>query len=186
MAEQGTSPPRRRGGWRTVAVWLLAALAAGALCWYLEGREAVEMALDDYLRQGAVLLPRLIAGLLISGFIQVLVPRHLVVEWLGDGAGFRGIIVAAVVGALTPAGPMLAFPLVLVLRNHGASITSLVTFITAWASLGLHRIMMWELPLLGTEFALIRYVASIPLPIIAGLTVLLLVSLWPGIGKDRS
>jgi len=130
--------------------------------------------LDNYVDQILNLIPRMSAALLIGGFIQVLVPRSLVARWLGDGAGFRGILIATGVGALTPGGPMLAFPLVVVLRNSGASMTSVITFITAWAVLGIHRIVMWELPFMGTEFAAIRYVSSIPLPIIAGLTIMLI------------
>lgn len=57
------------------------------------------------------------AALLISGFIQVLVPHALVKRWLGKSAGIKGVFVATGVGALTPGGPMLAFPLVIVLRN---------------------------------------------------------------------
>jgi len=71
---------------------------------------------------------------------------------------------------------MLAFPLVIVLRNAGASTASLITFLTSWATLGFHRVLMWELPLLGPNFASVRYLASIPLPFVAGALVLACVS----------
>lgn len=146
--------------------------AVGALCWWLKGPQAIEHALDDYTGQLALMLPRMSAALLIAGFAQVLIPRGLVTKWLGSGSGIRGIFIATGVGALTPGGPMLAFPLIVLLRQFGASTTTLITFATAWATLGFHRILMWELPFLGPEFAFVRYISSIPLPIIAGLTVL--------------
>lgn len=175
MSDSDSAKVRRPGGgWKGIVIWLAVSLAMGVLCWWLDGPAAVEASIDNYVDQILNLIPRMSAALLIGGFIQVLVPRSLVARWLGDGAGFRGILIATGVGALTPGGPMLAFPLVLVLRNAGASLTSLITFITAWAVLGIHRIVMWELPFMGTEFAAVRYISSIPLPIIAGLTIMLI------------
>ncbi len=176
MSEVAGSSPRRRGGWRTTVIWIVVIVATAALCWWLKGQSALERAMVSYGEQIILLLPRMSAALLISGFVQVLVPRELVAKWLGSAAGFKGIFIAAGVGALTPGGPMLAFPLVIVLRNAGASTISLITFITSWATLAFHRILTWELPLLGPEFALVRYISSIPLGIIAGL--MIMVAAW--------
>lgn len=150
-------------------IWSAVVTVTALLCWQMRGPAAVEKALENYVDQLSVVAPRMLAALLISGFIQALVPRALVTQWLGKGAGAKGVFVATGVGALTPGGPMLAFPLVLILRNAGASTTSLITFLTAWATLGFHRILMWELPLLGPDFALVRYLTSVPLPFAAGL-----------------
>jgi len=166
-------PLRRRAGWLNTIIWLCIIIAVAGLCWWLKGLSTLELAIKSYADQLLMLVPRMLAALLISGFIQVLVPRRLVAKWLGSAAGFKGIFIAAGVGALTPGGPMLAFPLVIVLRNAGASTISLITFITSWATLAFHRILMWELPFLGPEFALVRYISSIPLGIIAGLMLML-------------
>lgn len=163
---------RRAGGARTVLIWTIVIVVAGVLCWQLKGAVALEASWTSYVDQLWIVLPRMAAALLISGFIQVLVPHDLVKRWLGKSAGLKGIFVATGVGALTPGGPMLAFPLVIVLRNAGASTASLITFLTSWSVLGFHRVLMWELPLLGPNFAAVRYLASIPLPFVAGAIVL--------------
>ena len=80
---------------------------------------------------------------------------------------------------------MLSFPLVIVLRNAGASAASLITFLTSWSTLGFHRVLMWELPLLGTNFASVRYLASIPLPFVTGALVLAIVSAAERHGERR-
>jgi uncharacterized membrane protein YraQ (UPF0718 family) len=164
--------PRKVGGARTIVIWLGVSVVAGALCWWLKGPATLQATLQDYVWQLLDLVPRMSGALMIGGFVQVLVPRGMISEWLGDGAGARGVFIAHGVGAMTPGGPILAFPLIAVLANSGASLASVITFATSWATLGLHRIVMWELPFLGTGFALVRYLASIPLGIIAGLTVL--------------
>lgn len=164
---------RRASGLRTAIIWTIVIALAAVACWHLKGPAAVEASLESYIDQILVVLPRMTAALLISGFIQVLVPHDLVKRWLGKSAGLKGICVATGVGVLTPGGPMLAFPLVIVLRNAGASTASLITFLTSWATLGFHRVLMWELPLLGPNFASVRYLASIPLPFVAGAIVLI-------------
>jgi len=163
---------RRAAGTRTVTIWTIVIVVAGILCWELKGVAAIEASWHSYVDQLLVVLPRMAAALLISGFIQVLVPHDLVKRWLGKSAGLKGLFVATGVGALTPGGPMLAFPLVIVLRNAGASTASLITFLTSWSVLGFHRVLMWEVPLLGPTFASVRYLASIPLPFVAGAIVL--------------
>ena len=165
-------------------IWLTVGSVTATLCWFLKGQAAIEVALGNYLQMMIDLVPRMSSALVIAGFVQVLVPRSLVAKWLGDGAGVRGIFVAHGVGALTPGGPILAFPLVAVLRNSGASLASVITFTTSWATLGTHRIILWELPFLGPEFAIVRYLASVPLGIIAGFSVLLWIKLTsPKIGE---
>ncbi|MCB1745447.1 MAG: permease, partial [Gammaproteobacteria bacterium] len=173
MSNSVAHTARRGPAWRGTLIWLAVIAVSGLLCWKLEGPRAVEQSLRSFADQMQLLAPRMAAALLISGFIQVLVPSQLVSRWLGVGAGIKGVFVATMVGALTPGGPMLAFPLVVVLRNSGASIVSLITFLTAWATLGFHRILMWEMPLMGPQFALVRYLSSLPLPLLAGLVALL-------------
>lgn len=174
MSGNAVQSVRRAGGLRTAIIWTIVIVVAGVLCWQWKGVSAVEDSLQSYVDQLLVVLPRMGAALLISGFVQVLVPHDLVKRWLGKSAGLKGLFVATGVGALTPGGPMLAFPLVIVLRNAGASTASLITFLTSWSTLGFHRVLMWELPLLGSNFALVRYLASIPLPFVAGAIVLVM------------
>jgi uncharacterized membrane protein YraQ (UPF0718 family) len=89
----------------------------------------------------------------------------------------RGILIATVAGALTPGGPMTSFPFVVALYMAGADRGSLVAYLTSWSLLGFQRVMVWELPLLGPEFAFLRLLANLPLPIIAGI----LARKFPGI-----
>jgi hypothetical protein len=51
----------------------------------------------------------------------------------------------------------------------GADRGALVAYLTSWSLLGFQRVMVWELPLMGVDFALLRSLANLPLPIIAGL-----------------
>lgn len=138
----------------------------------------------------ARILPQMIGGLLVGGFVQVLVPRDLVSRWLGRESGFRGIAIATLAGAITPGGPIISFPLVVALGAAGADIGALVAYVTAWSAIGLNRIIIWELPFMGSEFALWRFLVSLPLPVVAALIVRRLpvfdFATAPGAGRRRA
>ena len=87
---------------------------------------------------------------------------------MGGDTGLRGLLVGTAAGALTPAGPFLAFPLLAVLLKSGASIGAVTAYLTAWALLGVHRVAALEIPILGWRFALVRYIASLGAPVVIG------------------
>ena len=115
------------------------------------------------------MLPKLAAALLLAGFIEVLLPREKVARWIGEHSGLRGLAVASAAGMITPGGPMTSFPLVNALHGAGTGRGALVAYLTSWSTLGFQRIVTWELPLMGVEFTALRFVASLPLPLVAGL-----------------
>lgn len=138
-------------------------------CWFLLGPQAFYDSVRSDVGLFLSVTPKLGAALLIAGFVQILVPRELVARWLGEQAGIRGVVLATGIGAITPGGPMTSFPLVNALHNAGTGRAALIAYLTSWATLGFQRILIWELPLLGVEFALLRQLASIPVPFLAAL-----------------
>lgn len=151
-----------------VIVLLLLVLASGAACWALEGQDGFMAA---FASDGALILdiaPRLAAALLISGLLQVLIPRETVGRWLGGESGWKGLAIATAAGALTPGGPIVSFPLVVALGAAGADIGCLVAYLTAWSTLSVNRVVVWEIPLIGTEFVVLRLLGSCFLPFLAG------------------
>jgi uncharacterized membrane protein YraQ (UPF0718 family) len=120
-------------------------------------------------RQALALLPALAAALLLGALIGVLVPRERVAQALGAASGLRGLALAQAFGMATPGGPFASFPLVHALAKAGADRGALVTFLTAWSLTGFNRLLVWELPIMGAGFAGLRFVASLPLAIPAGL-----------------
>lgn len=114
------------------------------------------------------ILPRLIPALILTGMLQVLIPQEVVARHLGRGSGFRGIALASVAGVLTPGGPMVSVPLMVVMVNSGAGLAPLVAYMTSWSLFGIQRIVAWEAPLLGWRFVLARVIPSLAFPLLAG------------------
>lgn len=113
-------------------------------------------------------LPLLVFAFAIAGLVQVLVPREAVVKWLGAGAGFKGIMIATAAGALTPGGPYVSFPIVASLYKSGASVGTVVAFVTAWSVWAVARFPL-EIGLVGPKLAIARFLSTLIVPPLAGL-----------------
>jgi len=112
--------------------------------------------------------PLLIFSFIIAGMIQLLVPTEMISKWVGAESGFRGILIGTVIGGLTPGGPFVSLPIAAGLLRTGASIGTMVAFMTGWSLLAFSRLPL-EVGLLGWKFTLIRLACTFFLPVIAGL-----------------
>jgi uncharacterized membrane protein YraQ (UPF0718 family) len=157
-----------------VAIIWPAVLFCAVLLWR-GPRARAERALDLARHNAAFIALRLPFALLGAGFVATLLPEALVAQWLGGESGFSGILIASVVGAFVPSGPIISFPLTLALAKAGVGVPQLVAFRAAWSVLSVHRLVSWELPLLDARFNLVRYAASLALPPLSGLIAALLV-----------
>lgn len=151
----------------TLVMTALVALAGVAL--HRRSPASVVPALRRGLADAARVGLRLPFALLFAGFAAALVPEPWVVAGLGADSGWRGLMAATVAGALVPGGPFVVFPLALGLAERGAALPPLVALITAWSLLGLNRIVVFELPVLGARFVGLRMAVAAPLPVLAGL-----------------
>lgn len=154
---------------RSVLVFAALAAVTGGLTYGLHGWAGVTRAVVSSLGTFVEILPQLGAGLMIGGLAQFLVPASQVESALGRDSGLKGLVVATAIGMVTPGGPFTSFPLVYALFIAGADAGTLVAYLTAWAMIGLNRLLIWEIPFMGWDFGLIRFVSSLPLPILAGL-----------------
>ena len=143
-------------------------LITGALC-YVRGKGVFLQGLDDAVDMMWQVLPKVMGALLLAGFVQVILPGELVVKWIGKKAGIKGIMIACLAGALTPGGPIISFPLVSALYRMGANISALVAYLTAWELLGVQRMFIWDIPLMGVKFTVLRVAISIFFPVLAGM-----------------
>lgn len=123
-------------------------------------------------------LPNLCIGFLVAGFLTILVPAEFVAKHLGRESGMRGILFGTIAGIVTPGGPFTHFPILASFLDKGASIGPVASYVSAWALLGIHRIIIWELPILGFNFAMIRILSSLAFPIIIGIIASAISSFW--------
>lgn len=154
---------------RSILLVLVLAVASGAACYVFRGADAMVASFRGDMELIAAIAPRLGAAFFIAAFVQALLSRDWVARHLGDRSGTRGLLVATGAGIITPGGPMTAFPVVASLRSLGTARGPLIAYLTSWSTLGLQRIMVWEIPLMGLEFALLRWFSTLLMAPLAGL-----------------
>lgn len=155
---------------KSFLAFLSIALLSGLLSYAAGGRETLQKGLDASWDMMVLIIPRLVAAFLLAGFIQVLIPKDLILRWIGDKSGLRGILIAFLAGVLTPAGPLISFPIVASLYRLGAHYAPLIAYLTSWELFGFMRIAVWEMPFMGFKFVLLRVAVSITFPLLAGFT----------------
>lgn len=143
------------------------------IAWRMPGRKHIE-GLREGWQMAMVNVPRVILALLAAGFLSRLMPHEVIAQWVGHESGLKGIAIATVLGTIMPGGPLIAFPIVVLLTKAGAGMPALVTFLTAWSVLGIQRIIGFELPMMGSKFVVNRVAIGIFLPPLSGGLVYLL------------
>lgn len=147
-----------------LGVFAVALLVVG----YTRGQGQHVIGLQSAWRMLLEILPLLVFALVLAGMIQALLPQELMSRWVGEESGFRGILIGTVAGGFMPGGPYVSLPLAAGLLRAGASVGTMVAFLTAWSLWAVSRLPM-EVGIIGWKFALVRLACTFFFPPIAGL-----------------
>jgi uncharacterized membrane protein YraQ (UPF0718 family) len=126
------------------------------------------------LEQSVILLPRLVLAFMAASLIVRLIPTGIIANYLGSEAGIKAILIGALTGVLVPAGPSVAVPVAAAFALEGASVPGLVAYLTGWSVFAAHRVLIYEIPMLGARFVRLRLLCALPLPLIAGALAMIL------------
>lgn len=152
--------------WTMVALSAVV-LALAGVAWWKGGQD---LALEG-LRQGFQTLvsvtPILLAAFLTAGLTNVLISKELVERWLTTSAGWRGILLGCIGGALIPGGPYVYYPIAGSLLQSGAGVGVLVAFVTAKNLWAVSR-LPYEFALLGPRLTLMRSALTLIFPPLLG------------------
>ena len=113
-------------------------------------------------------IPLLIFAFIIAGLVQTMLPKDLLSKWVGTESGIRGIIIGTIAGGITPGGPFVSLPIVAGLLQSGASVGTMVAFLTSWSLWAVVRLPM-EIGILGWKFTALRLASTFIFPPIAGI-----------------
>ena len=113
-------------------------------------------ALDSF-REMLSLLPPIFV---LLGLIDVWAPKEVMMRYLGEHAGFKGIVISYLFGAVA-AGPLYAaFPVAMMLVRKGCSYRNLMIFMGAWSTIKI-TMLLYEISSLGLQFTLTRMALNI-------------------------
>lgn len=130
------------------------------------GASAITSARSSFLQMLSVLPPIM----LLLGLMDVWIPREILMKYMGDNSGFKGIFLALLLGSLA-AGPMYAaFPFTAVLLKKGVRFSNVIIFMNAWCVTKIST-LLFEVSALGFKFTLARFLIDLPSVILLGFLV---------------
>ncbi|MEX1215512.1 hypothetical protein [Saccharospirillum sp.] len=127
-------------------------------------RSGITRAFEQFI----ILVPRLFVAMIAAAFIVRLIPEQVISNYLSDNSPWIAILIGSLTGLIIPAAPVVVFSMAASFANAGASAAALVSFITAWTIFAPHRVVIYEIPLLGGSFVRLRLLVAFPLPLLAG------------------
>ena len=145
--------------WTVVATVALIAASRSRFLFQEGAREGVL----DFFR----IIPRILLGVVGSGYLAEIMPQDLVIQSLGPNSGLLGVAIASLAGALTPGGAVIGFALGATALKAGAGAPQVIAYSTAWALFALQRIVVWEIPMMPPRVVWLRAAVSLPLPFLA-------------------
>ena len=141
---------------------------SGIGVWITRGPERFFELLWSDLGFALLLLPKIFGGILLATALGLSLPRARVLALIGPDSGWRGLMIAAVAGAVMPGGPHVIYPLTVALMAAGADLGAGVTIVSAWVLLSLNRTLVWELSFIPVEVVAMRFVLTLPVPVMLG------------------
>lgn len=125
----------------------------------------------------AFTLPRVTVALIGAGFFAELLPAEQMQALFGSQSGLWGLILASVMGPITPGGPFVSFAIGAAALQSGASVATVMAYVTAWSLFSLTKLLGYEWPIMGPAATGLRVLVSVWIPVAVGAAVMWI---WPG------
>ena len=111
------------------------------------------------------MMPFIFIIILLIGLMQGFLSSETITQYLGESSGFKGVILAGIIGTILHLPALLSFPLVASLIENGAGIMVATVFITtstmiSWVTLP------FEIKELGKKMAILRNFFSLIIALI--------------------
>ncbi len=156
-------------------VLYLAAIALFALS-AIKDRKKTKMALQKGLKSLEGILPQLLVVLVAVALILAVFNAETISRFLGAGSGWLGVIVAALVGAITLIPGFVAFPAAGELLHNGAGVLQIAAFVSSLMMVGVVTLPM-EIKYFGKRAAIARNAIAFVFSFVAAIFVAWTVSL---------
>ena len=126
---------------------------------FIKDRGKTKLALKKSWRSFENILPQFIAILIIVGVMLAAVSPATISKLIGGQSGWYGMLLAAVIGAITLIPGFVAFPLAAALLNGGAGFMQIAVFISTLMMVGVVTLPV-EIKYFGKKATLLRNIMA--------------------------
>ena len=114
------------------------------------------------------MIPKLVLALFTASLLAEVLPAAAILSVVGPDTGLMGIVLASILGGILPGGPVTAFPIALFVWQIGAGVPQVVALLTGWACFAFHRLLAYEIPMIGPRYAVLRMLSVAVVPVNGG------------------
>ncbi len=107
-------------------------------------------------------------GIILAGFVQVLIPKETIANWLGPASGIIGILIGSFAGMILTGGAFVVIPLISSIYEAGAGAGPIIALLTAANLTRIQGLIAIEIPIFGLRIAIARYILCLFVPPIVG------------------
>ncbi|MBA7588674.1 hypothetical protein ES708_30739 [subsurface metagenome] len=156
-----------------ITVIFINIFASGCLIFsFLKDRKKTKQSLLGAAKSFIRILPIVFIIIIFVGLLLGFVPQTQISKIAGEYAGFWGVFLFALLGAIMHIPSLIAFPLAASFLKNGASITAVAAFITTLTMIGTITLPL-EIKELGKKVALLRnglsFIIAIVIALIMGI-----------------
>lgn len=130
------------------------------------GKQANSLTLSNFLTMLGVLPPIL----LLIGLLDVWVPKEVMIKYMGEHSGIKGLGIALLLGSFA-AGPLYAaFPLAAILLKKRARLSYVMFFLGVWSTAKLPMVM-FEYTSFGALFTILHITTNLTVFLIGAILI---------------
>lgn len=141
----------------TVFLYLLA-IGCLALS-FAKSKEKTKKSLKKAVKSFENILPQFLSIILIIGIMLSVVDTATITKLFGDNSGMVGVMLFAIIGAITLIPGFVAFPLAAALLHSGAGVMQIAAFVSSLMMVGIVTLPL-EVKVFGKKVAIVRNVSA--------------------------
>jgi len=126
---------------------------------FFKDKKKTKMSLKKAWKSFENILPQFLVVILLVGVLLAVLNTDVISKMIGSGSGWLGVVLAAVVGAVTLIPGFVAFPTAAMLLQGGAGYMQIGAFVSALMMVGVVT-MPVEIKYLGKRLTILRNVLA--------------------------
>ncbi len=130
------------------------------------GKSILQISWDNIITMMGVIPPIFI----LIGLLDVWVPKEVMIKYMGERSGLRGLFFAFLLGSMA-AGPLYAaFPVAAILLKKGARTAYVIFFLSTWTVAKI-PLLLFEMSSLGIDFTIIHLISMLSMFLIGSFVI---------------
>jgi uncharacterized membrane protein YraQ (UPF0718 family) len=111
---------------------------------------------------------KVLLGIILAGFVQILIPKETIANWMGPASGVIGVLTGSLAGMILTGGAFVVIPIIGSIYAAGAGAGPIIALLTAANLTRIQGLITIEIPIFGIRISMTRYLICLFVPPVIG------------------